>query len=190
MYRATDAGRVNLSNVKSEPIIGASRPWGGSFQERVGRFASVGIIRPKYRRPKPNTLFGNLLYEYDRNQSAYLTTYTIPRARDETQQLVLPPVEPRQFSSASVMVAWICLLVGVIATSCVGSFIQKMAGANGLIKSIWFGEGLCVLFVVSTLMNSLAQRLTFRPGGYKTTSVDTGYVFSATGLGLLLLAGI
>lgn len=58
MYRATDAGRVNLSNVKSEPIIGASRPWGGSFQERVGRFASVGIIRPKYRRPKPNTLFG------------------------------------------------------------------------------------------------------------------------------------
>eukprot|EP00667_Euglena_gracilis_P010058 EG_transcript_10230 len=190
MHCLKEDGQVYISDVKSEPIIGTGRHWGVNLQDGVNRFASVGLIQPKYRRLRPNNLLGKVLFEYDRNQSAHLTACTADTVNDEAQDHAFPPAEHKKFSSASIIFAWICLLFGVTATSCVGSFIQKMPKANGLIKTIWFGEGFSLLLVVIMLTSSLAQRLNLLPESCRPRPLDTGYVFSALGVGLLLLAGV
>jgi len=174
--------------VKSEPLIRSTNPWGHSFQDKIGRFNSLGAIRPKYRRSKPSNLFQTLLYEYDRNQSAYLTSCVLPKGQDEAHLLVPGAARRKEFTATSIALAWASLLIGVIAISCVGSFIQKMGGVNGLLKSIWFTLGMNLLFALSAAANVVVRRISqTKP---ESPSIDTDYVCSKSGIAIILMAGV
>ena len=65
-----------------------------------------------------------------------------------TRTPLVKPAEPKDHGTARIVGAWFALLMGVLAMSCVGPFVQQMAGVNGLLKSAWIVQGMFWIFLV------------------------------------------
>ena len=82
---------ASLTTAASAPVLeDPSAQWSFYEPKRAHSHSLIFRQRHKYRRPKPNTWFGTLLYEYDRNYSAVYSSTSLVKvlALDHISPLV------------------------------------------------------------------------------------------------------